>query len=401
MSVDRVQVVRAMAKPTIAVGASVGDVRSIDTRCRSVNGTSSWCHSFDRSGRIARSKEPPKEPPGHKDFYMARESDQARIAHHRPASGIETPRFSGLASFMRLLVLTPAEALGQVDIGLIGIPFDGATTNRPGARLGPRGVREASTGTRALNAATGVAPYDLAACADLGDVPVNPIDVAATARAIEAFHRPLVEAGLVPLSIGGDHFVTYPVLRALGHGAAVGLIHIDAHSDTDDGQYGGTALTHGTPFRRAIEDGVLDPRRMVQIGLRGSIDSADELDWAIGQGVRVIPMEAVLARGLPDVLAEARAVVGDRRTYLSFDIDALDPAYAPGTGTPEMGGFTAREALQIVRGLRGLDFIGADVVEVAPPLDPSGITALAGATLAFEILCLLAEAVAERRARAD
>ncbi|MCJ2045061.1 agmatinase [Methylobacterium sp. J-078] len=330
---------------------------------------------------------------------MPSEADQERIARYRPLSGMETPRFSGLASFMRLPLVDPAQAPGRIDIGLVGIPFDGATTNRPGARLGPRGVREASTGTRAINAATGVAPYDLAACADLGDVPVNPIDTAATARIIEAFYRPLAEAGIVPLSVGGDHFVTYPVLRALGRGEPVGLIHIDAHSDTDDGQYDGTRLTHGTPFRRAIEDGVLDPRRMVQIGLRGSIDSADELDWAKGRGVRVIPMEAVLGHGLPEVLAEARAVVGDGRTYLSFDIDALDPAYAPGTGTPEMGGFTAREALQIVRGLRGIDLIGADVVEVAPPLDPSGVTALAGATLAFEILCLLAEAVAARRRR--
>ncbi|MCJ2034676.1 agmatinase [Methylobacterium sp. J-068] len=336
--------------------------------------------------------------PSESDFPPS-EADLARIARHRPHSGMETPRFSGVASFMRLPTLAPGEAPGRVDIGLIGIPFDGATTNRPGARLGPRGVREASTGTRARNAATGTAPYDLAACADLGDVPVNPIDVAATARIIEAFYRPLAEAGIVPLSVGGDHFVTYPVLRALGRKAPMGLVHVDAHSDTDDGQYGGTHLTHGTPFRRAIEDGVLDPRRMVQIGLRGSIDSADELDWALGQGVRIIPMEAVEARGLDAVLAEARAIVGDGPTYLSFDIDALDPAYAPGTGTPEMGGFTAREALRIVRGLGGLDLVGADVVEVAPPLDPSGITALAGATLAFEILCLLAEAVAARRAR--
>ncbi|KQP91802.1 agmatinase [Methylobacterium sp. Leaf117] len=328
---------------------------------------------------------------------MANEADQARIDQYRPLSGMATPRFVGLASFMRLPILAPAQAPGRIDIGLVGIPFDGATTNRPGARLGPRGVREASTGTRARNAATGIAPYDLAACADLGDVPVNPIDVGATARAIEAFYRPLAEAGIVPLSVGGDHFVTYPVLRALGRTRPVGLIHIDAHSDTDDAQYDGTRLTHGTPFRRAIEDGVLDPRRMVQIGLRGSIDSVDELDWARDQGVRIVPMEAVIARGLPEVLAEARSVVGTAPAYLSFDIDALDPAYAPGTGTPEMGGFTAREALQIVRALRGLDLIGADVVEVAPPLDPSGITALAGATLTFEILCLLAEAVAARR----
>ena len=331
---------------------------------------------------------------------MTRDSYGERIARHRPPSGMTSPRFSGVASFMRLPVLDPAEAPGRIDIGLVGIPFDGATTNRPGARLGPRGVREASTGTRALNAATGVAPYDLAACADLGDVCVNPIDVAATARRIEDFYTPLAAAGIVPLSVGGDHFVTYPVLRALGRHRPLGLVHIDAHSDTDDGQYDGSRMTHGTPFRRAIEDGVLDPTRMIQIGLRGSIDAADELDWARERGVRIVPMEAVMARGLPEVAAEALAVVGGGPAYLSFDIDALDPAYAPGTGTPEMGGFTSREALFLVRALSGLDLVGADLVEVAPPLDPSGLTALAGATLTFEILCLLARAVTDRRARA-
>nr|USU32167.1 agmatinase [Methylobacterium sp. OTU13CASTA1] len=328
---------------------------------------------------------------------MTEDPDAGRIAHHRPPSGMASPRFSGVASFMRLPILAPAEAPGRIDIGLVGIPFDGATTNRPGARLGPRGIREASTGTRARNAATGIAPYDLAACADLGDVCINPIDVAATAARIEAFYAPLAAAGIVPLSVGGDHFVTYPVLRALGRDRPLGLVHIDAHSDTDDGQYDGSRLTHGTPFRRAIEDGVLDPGRMIQIGLRGSVDAADELDWARAQGVRIVPMDEVAMRGLPAVAAEARAVIGAGPAYLSFDIDALDPAYAPGTGTPEMGGFTSREALFLVRALSGLDFVGADLVEVAPPLDPSGITALAGATLAFEILCLLAQAVAARR----
>ncbi|MBB2961728.1 agmatinase [Methylobacterium sp. R2-1] len=343
-----------------------------------------------------------------------REDDRAemraqRLARFQPASGMVTPRFSGLASFMRLPVLDPAEAAGEgagkgtgrVEIGLIGIPFDGTTTNRPGARLGPRAVREASTGTRALNPATGVAPYALAACADLGDVPVNPVDAAETARRIETFYRPLAEAGIVPLSVGGDHFITYPVLRALGAARPLGLIHIDAHSDTDDAQYGGaqsdgSRLTHGTPFRRAVEDGVLDPRRCIQIGLRGSMDAADERDWALAQGMRILAMEEVCARGLPEVAAEARTVVGDGPTYLSFDIDALDPAFAPGTGTAEIGGFTTREALHLLRGLRGLDLVGADVVEVAPSLDSAGITALAGAGIAFEILCLLAERVAAR-----
>lgn len=324
-----------------------------------------------------------------------------RLARFRPASGMETPRFSGLASFMRLPVLDPGAAPGAVEIGLIGIPFDGTTTGRPGARLGPRAVREASTGTRALNHATAIAPYALAVCADLGDVPVNPVDAAETDRRIAAFYRPLAEAGIVPLTVGGDHFVTYPVLRALGaarpQGERLGLIHIDAHSDTDDAQYGGTRLTHGTPFRRAIEAGALDPRRCVQIGIRGSMDAADERDWALAQGMRIIAMEEVCARGLPEVAAEARAVVGEGPTYLSFDIDSLDPAFAPGTGTPEIGGFTTREALHLLRAFRGLDLVGADVVEVAPSLDPTGITALAGAGIAFEILCLLAEREAARQ----
>ncbi|GEP01079.1 agmatinase [Methylobacterium haplocladii] len=326
---------------------------------------------------------------------MAEHAD--RLARFRPASGMDTPRFSGVPSFMRLPVLDPEVAPGAIEIGLIGIPFDGATTNRPGARFGPRGVREASTGTRAVNHATGIAPYALAACADLGDVPVNPVDVAETVRRIEAFHAPLVTAGIVPLSVGGDHLLTYPVLRALGAGQPLGLIHIDAHSDTDDGQYGGSRLTHGTPFRRAVEDGVLDPRRCVQIGIRGSLDAADERAWALAQGIRIVEMEEVCARGLPEVAAEARAIVGAAPAYLSFDIDALDPAFAPGTGTPEIGGFSTREALHLLRSFRGVDWAGADLVEVAPPLDPSGITAITGGALLFEILCLLAEAVARRR----
>lgn len=331
--------------------------------------------------------------------HRVSEADAARIARFRPASGMETPRFAGLASFMRLTVRAPDSADG-VEIGLVGIPFDGATTNRPGARLGPRGVREASTGTRMVNHASGIAPYALAACADLGDVPVNPIDAAETCRRIEAFFAGLRARGIVPLAVGGDHLVTYPILRALGQGRPLGLVHIDAHSDTDDAQYEGTRLTHGTPFRRAVEDGVLDPQRCVQIGIRGSLDAADERDWACRQGIRIVTMEEAVARGLPEVVAEARAIVGEGPAYLSFDIDALDPAYAPGTGTPEIGGFTAREALYLVRALRGLDLVGADLVEVAPPLDPSGVTALTGGQMAFEILCLLADAVAARRAGA-
>jgi guanidinopropionase len=314
-----------------------------------------------------------------------------RLQQFQPVSGMTLPRFAGIATFMRLPHLDPAEA-GRIDIGLLGIPFDGATTNRPGARHGPRAVREASALMRLVNGATLVAPYDLCACADLGDVPVNPNDIADTLRRIETFVAGLAANGVTPLAIGGDHLVSYPILRALGRGKPLGMIHIDAHSDTGDVYFGGQRLTHGTPFRRAIEDGVLDPTRTVQIGLRGTLYARDERDWARDQNVRIIDMEEVAERGIPAVIAVARAIVGSGPTYFTFDVDALDPAFAPGTGTPEIGGLTTREALRLVRGFRGLDLVGADVVEVSPPLDPSGNTALVGATVAFELLCLLAEA---------
>jgi guanidinopropionase len=315
-----------------------------------------------------------------------------RLAAYQPLSGMVVPRFAGISTFMRLPHLPAEEAPGEIDIALLGIPFDGATTNRPGARMGPRQVREASSLMRLVNYGTLVAPYDLCACADVGDAPVNPIDVSDTLRRIEAQIAHLHHGGVTPLSIGGDHIVTYPILRALGAKAPVGLIHVDAHSDTGDTYFGGQKLTHGTPFRRAIEDGVLDPRRMVQIGIRGTMYSTDERDWALDQGIRIIDMEEVAEKGIPFAIAEARRVVGDGPTYFTFDIDSIDPAFAPGTGTPEIGGFTSREALQLVRGFRQLDLVGADMVEVSPPLDMTGGTALVGASIAFELLCLLAEA---------
>jgi guanidinopropionase len=319
-----------------------------------------------------------------------------RLEAYQPLSGMVVPRFAGISTFMRLPYLAPTDAPGENDIALLGIPIDGATTNRPGTRLGPRQVREASSLMRLVNYGTLVAPYDLCACADVGDVPVNPIDVQDTLRRIEAEVSYLSQGGVTPLSIGGDHIISYPILRALGSEQPVGLIHVDAHSDTGDVYFGGQKLTHGTPFRRAIEDGVLDPKRMVQIGIRGTMYSTDERDWALSQGIRIIDMEEVVEKGIPYAIAEARRVVGTGPTYFTFDIDSIDPAFAPGTGTPEIGGFTSREALQLVRGFRHLNLIGADMVEVSPPLDQSGGTALVGASIAFELLCLLAEARAER-----
>jgi guanidinopropionase len=325
----------------------------------------------------------------------------ARLEAYQPLSGLVVPRFAGISTFMRLPHIDPVQAPGEIDIGLIGIPFDGATTNRPGTRLGPRQVREASSLMRLVNYGTLVAPYELCACADLGDVPVNPVDVPDTLRRIEAMLSHLHQGGVTPLSIGGDHIVSYPILRALGAKRPLGLIHVDAHSDTGDTYFGGQKLTHGTPFRRAIEDGVLDPKRTVQIGIRGTMYSRDERDWALDQGIRVIDMEEVTEKGIPYAIAEARRVVGAAPAYFTFDIDSIDPAFAPGTGTPEIGGFTSREALQLVRGFRHLDLVGADMVEVSPPLDQSGGTALVGASIAFELLCLLAEARVARQAHTE
>jgi guanidinopropionase len=322
-----------------------------------------------------------------------------RLEAYQPLSGMVLPRFAGISTFMRLPHIAPTQAPGEIDIAILGIPFDGATTNRPGARLGPRQVREASSLMRLVNYGTLVAPYDLCACADVGDVPVNPIDVLDTLRRIEAEVGYLHHGGVTPLSIGGDHIISYPILRALATKGPLGMIHIDAHSDTGDTFFGGQKLTHGTPFRRAIEDGVLDPKRMVQIGIRGTMYSADERQWALDQGIRIIDMEEVAEKGIPYAIAEARRVVGMEPIYFTFDIDSVDPAFAPGTGTPEIGGFTSREALQLVRGFRHLNLIGADMVEVSPPLDQSGGTALVGASIAFELLCLLAEARTERSAK--
>jgi guanidinopropionase len=326
-------------------------------------------------------------------------SREQRLEAYQPLSGMVLPRFAGISTFMRLPHISPTQAPGEIDIAILGIPFDGATTNRPGARLGPRQVREASSLMRLVNCGTLVAPYDLCACADVGDVPINPIDVVDTLRRIEAEISYLHQGGVTPLSIGGDHIISYPILRALATKEPVGMIHIDAHSDTGDTFFGGQKLTHGTPFRRAIEDGVLDPKRMVQIGIRGTIYSTDERQWALDQGIRIIDMEEVADKGIPYAIAEARRVVGVEPTYFTFDIDSIDPAFAPGTGTPEIGGFTSREALQLVRGFRHLNLIGADMVEVSPPLDQSGNTALVGASIAFELLCLLAEARTERSGR--
>jgi guanidinopropionase len=315
-----------------------------------------------------------------------------------PVSGLVMPRFAGLATLMRLpFVDFNHEAFARVDIGLIGIPWDGGTTNRAGARHGPRQVRDLSTMIRNINRASGINPFETCNCADLGDTPVNPADVMDSMVRIKAFFDRVCDAGVVPLAVGGDHLSTLPVMRALAKNGPVGMVHFDAHTDTWDGYFGGCKYTHGTPFRRAIEEGLLDPRRTVQIGIRGALYNDAENDWGQAQGIRVIDIDEFQALGVEATMQEARRVVGDGPTYVSFDVDALDPVYAPGTGTPEIGGLTTHEAQRMIRMLRGLNLVGGDVVEVSPPFDNTGNTAMVGATLLFEILCVLADSVRQRK----
>ena len=248
---------------------------------------------------------------------------------NKPISGALVPRFAGVATFMRLPHVRLEDA-GSIDIGLIGIPWDGGTTNRAGARHGPRQVREMSSLMRNVHPVTHVKPYELANCADLGDVDVQPIDPAEALARIEQFFRSVREQDIVPLSVGGDHLTTLPVLRAIADGRRLGLVHIDAHSDTNDVSFGRFKYTHGTPFRRAIEEGLIDPKRMIQIGIRGSLYAEDDFDWARQQGIRIVPIEEFDDLGFAEVAKLAHAVVGSGPAYLSFDIDALDPAFAPG-----------------------------------------------------------------------
>ena len=311
----------------------------------------------------------------------------------QPTPMAKMPRFADLATFMRL---PHVDDPTLVDIALVGVPFDGGTTNRPGARHGPRQIREMSTLIRRVHHVSGLAPFKLCRCADLGDVPIDPLDLNKSLAAIEATFAEVHAAGAAPLAAGGDHLVTLPILRAIAAERPLGLVHFDAHSDTTDSYFGGNRYAHGTPFRRAIEEGLLDPERIIQIGIRSALHGADDLDWAYEQGIRIVTIEELYESGLDAVVEEARRVAGDGAVYVTFDVDGLDPVYAPGTGTPEVGGFTTLEAQLMVRGLRGLDIVGGDVVEVAPPYDPSGNTALVAATMMFEILCVLADARSER-----
>jgi guanidinopropionase len=251
---------------------------------------------------------------------------------------------------------------------------------------------------RACHPVSRTDPFSLANCADLGDVGPNPVSLEDTFNRVVAFYGKLRAAGIVPLSLGGDHFLSYPVLKGLvDEKQPVGMIHFDAHTDLMDSYFGDFKLTHGTPFRRAIEAGLLDPKRTVQIGIRGTAYDFEDIEWGEEQGVRIMRIEELMDRGAVDVMEEARGIVGSDDTYVSFDIDFIDPAFAPGTGTPEIGGPDTFTAQRCVRLLEGVNIIGADVVEVSPPFDPSGATAWVGISIAFEILCVMASALNGRK----
>ena len=310
----------------------------------------------------------------------------------QPVDGMELPRFAGIPSFMRLPhVDLNDQNINEVDFGLIGVPWDAGTTNRPGPRHGPRQMRDLSTMIRAMNGATRIKPFELANFADLGDAPVNPADIQDCMKRITEFYEKVKSNGIIPMTVGGDHLTSLPVLRALASSAPVGMIHFDAHTDLFESYFNGYKYTHGTPFRRAIEEGLLDPKRVIQIGIRGSMYDGADIEWGRHQGVTIIQIEELFERGIKDVMQQARDIVGNNETYCSYDIDFIDPTFAPGTGTPEVGGPNSFQALQVVRELSGVNLIGMDLVEVSPPFDQSGATSWLGISIVFEMLCILAQ----------
>lgn len=308
------------------------------------------------------------------------------VANPQPLGGNEMPRFGGITTFMRLPNRSQPAAL---DVGVFGVPFDLGTSNRPGARFGPRGIREESVMIRPYNMATRSAPFDSLRIDDLGDVATNAFDKLDSVARIETYVDGLLSHGLTTVAMGGDHTIVLPILRAMAkvHGP-VGVVHVDAHTDINDHMFG-EKIAHGTPFRRAVEEGLLDCDRVVQIGVRGTGYAADDFDWSRQQGFRVVQIEECWHRSMVPLMEEVRDKVAGGPVYLSFDIDGLDPAFAPGTGTLESGGLTTPQAIEIIRGCQGLDLVGCDLVEVAPIYDVSGMTSRLAADLLFEMLCVL------------
>ena len=305
---------------------------------------------------------------------------------NQPLGGNDMPRFGGPATMMRLPTQITAAGL---DACFVGVPMDHGTSNRSGTRHGPRQIRAESCMLRPFNMATGAAPFDHLQVADIGDVPINTFDLKKTVDIISDHYDNILVHGAIPLTLGGDHTLTWPILRSIAkkHGP-VALIHVDAHADINDTMFG-EKVAHGCPFRRAWEDGCLQNDKVFQIGLRGTGYSPEDFNWGREKGWTVIQAEDLWYKSLSPLMADIRAKIGNAPTYLTYDIDSLDPAFAPGTGTVEVGGLTIWQALEIVRGCAGLNLVGCDLVEVSPPYDTTGNTALIGANLLYEMLCVL------------
>lgn len=306
-------------------------------------------------------------------------------AYNQPLGGNEMPRFAGPGTMFRLPSQKNAENL---DIAIVGVPLDIGTSLRPGARFGPREIRAESVMTRPYGMYTRAAPFDSFQVADVGDVALNTFNLSDSIRIIEEHFNRLLEHEVKTVSLGGDHTITLPILRAVAKKyGPVALVHVDAHADTNDEMFG-ESIAHGTIFRRAIEEGLVNGNKMVQIGLRTTGYAADDFDWAREQGARVVTAEDCWYKSLTPLMEEVREQIGSKTpVYLSFDIDGIDPAFAPGTGTPEPGGLTNTQAIEIIRGCYGLNIVGCDLVEVSPQYDISGNTALLAANLVFEMLC--------------
>ncbi len=305
---------------------------------------------------------------------------------YQPLGGNEMPRFAGPATMMRLPTCPNAEDL---DVCFVGVPFDIGTSNRSGTRFGPRQIRAESAMIRPYNMATGAAPFDSLAVADVGDVPINTFNLQKSMTIIETAYDDILSYNCVPLTLGGDHTIVLPILRAMNKKyGPVGIIHVDAHADVNEAMFD-EEIAHGTPFRRAVEEKLIDPHRVVQIGLRGSGYAAEDFEWPMKMGFQVVQVEECWNRSLTPLMAEMRTRMGSAPVYVSFDIDGLDPAFAPGTGTPEIGGLTVIQGIEVLRGCRGINVVGGDLVEVSPPYDTSGNTALVAANLLYELLCSL------------
>ncbi|XP_054719229.1 guanidinobutyrase-like [Uloborus diversus] len=305
---------------------------------------------------------------------------------NQPLSANEMPRPGGIPTFMRLPHQNTAEGL---DVGIIGIPMDIGTSNRPGTRFGPRQIRTESSLLRACNATTGDQPFSKLQIADLGDIPFTMYDIKQAMKDIKAFTSKVLAQNCTPVTMGGDHTITYPLLQAMKEKyGPIGLVHVDAHADCSDTMMD-CKIAHGTPFRRAVEEGLLDCSRVVQIGLRGTTYATNEYQWGKDQGFRIVLAEECWHGTLVPLMDDVRKQMGTSPVYVSLDIDALDPSFAPGTGTPEIAGLTTIQMLEIIRGLKGLNLIGGDLVEVSPPYDTTGNTALTAANMLFELICIL------------